>query len=78
MNGVAERFPLFGIGPPLSQLDPIGFDALGILQPDGTAELIDGRGSGDIVAAGMSDGFVEVPPGFSNAILPYYTWPAGA
>ncbi len=49
-------------------------DANGLPQ----AELIDGRGSGDIVAAGMSDGFVEVPPGFSNAILPYYTWPAGA
>ncbi len=42
------------------------------------AELIDGRGSGDIVAAGMSDGFVEVPPGTSSAILPFYSWPAGA
>lgn len=42
------------------------------------AELIDGRGSGDIVAAGMSDGFVEMPPGSSGAILPYYAWPAGA
>jgi hypothetical protein len=42
------------------------------------AELIDGRGSGDIVAAGMSDGFVEMPPGSSGAILPFYAWPAGA
>ncbi len=42
------------------------------------AELIDGRGSGDIVAASMSDGFVEVPPGTSSAILPFYSWPAGA
>ncbi len=42
------------------------------------AELIDGRGSGDIVAAGMSDGFVEVPPGPPSAILPYYAWPARA
>jgi molybdopterin molybdotransferase len=41
-------------------------------------ELIDVRGSGDIVAAGMSDGFVEVPPGTSSAILPFYAWPAGA
>jgi molybdopterin molybdotransferase len=40
------------------------------------AELIDGRGSGDIVAAGASDGFVEVPPGSPSAILPYYPWPA--
>lgn len=42
------------------------------------AELIDGRGSGDIVAAGRSDGFVEIPPGASSAILPYYAWPSGA
>lgn len=41
------------------------------------AELIDGRGSGDIVAAGMSDGFVEIPPGSTSAILPYYAWPVG-
>lgn len=42
------------------------------------AELSDSRGSGDIVAAGMSDGFVEIPPGSSSSILPYYAWPAGA
>lgn len=32
---------------------------------DGLAELVDVRGSGDIVAAGLSSGFVEVPPGVS-------------
>lgn len=42
------------------------------------AELIDGRGSGDIIAAGRSDGFVEIPPGSVSAFLPYYAWPAGA
>ena len=47
--------------------------------PDGApqAELIDSRGSGDIVAAGMSDGFVEVAPGSSSTVLPYYAWPRG-
>lgn len=33
------------------------------LQPDGTAALVAGRGSGDWIAAARSDGFVEVPPG---------------
>lgn len=42
------------------------------------AELIDGRGSGDIVAAGMSDGFVEIPPGSAGTVLPFYAWPARA
>ncbi|MCC6428218.1 MAG: molybdopterin molybdotransferase MoeA [Phycisphaerales bacterium] len=47
--------------------------------PDGApqAELIDSRGSGDIVAAGMSDGFVEISPGSSSTVLPYYSWPRG-
>jgi len=33
------------------------------LQPNGTATLVAGRGSGDWIAAARSDGFVEVPPG---------------
>lgn len=49
-------------------------DANGLPQ----AELIDTRGSGDIVASGMSDGFVEVPPDSTDAILPYYDWPTGS
>ncbi len=40
------------------------------------AELIDGRGSGDIVAAGLSDGFIELPPSAFPAIVPFYAWPA--
>lgn len=39
------------------------------------AELVDGRGSGDIVAAGMSDGFVEVRPAGTAAAVPFYAWP---
>lgn len=52
----------------------LAVDANGLPQ----VELIDGRGSGDIVAAGRSDGFVEVAPGALSAILPYYAWPSGA
>ena len=33
------------------------------LREDGAVELVDGRGSGDIIAGGRSDGFIEVPPG---------------
>ena len=51
----------------------------------GQAELIDGRGSGDIIAGGRSDGFVEIPPATaapgpdsargSPALVPFYPWP---
>lgn len=44
----------------------------------GQAELIDGRGSGDIIAGGCSDGFVEVPPtssGRPDNLVPFYPWP---
>lgn len=48
----------------------------------GEAELLDVRGSGDLVAAGRSDGFVEIPstnnPAFDHDIplFPFYPWPA--
>jgi molybdopterin molybdotransferase len=38
------------------------------------AELVDARGSGDIVAAGMSDGFIEQPPAAASALVPFYAW----
>lgn len=41
-----------------------------------TAEIVDTRGSGDMIAAGLSDGFVELPPSESPAIAPFYAWPA--
>ena len=51
----------------------------------GEAELIDGRGSGDIIAGGRSDGFIEVPPNTAAhgaasaqatpALVPFYPWP---
>ncbi len=45
------------------------------LTDTGTAELLGNRGSGDIVAAACSDGFVEIPPGQSSAgPWPFYRW----
>lgn len=41
----------------------------------GTGQLLPNRGSGDIVAAARSDGFVEIPPGQSGAgPWPFYRW----
>jgi molybdenum cofactor synthesis domain-containing protein len=50
----------------------------------GDAALLGARGSGDMIAAGQSDGFIELPPsgwgdsrrGGSNvALYPFYPWP---
>lgn len=47
----------------------------------GDAELLDARGSGDIIAAGRSDGFIEAPPNAfaediaPGALFPYSAWP---
>lgn len=41
----------------------------------GTASLVPGRGSGDVVSAARSDGFVEVPPGRAGpGPWAYYGW----
>lgn len=42
------------------------------------AELIDSRGSGDMISAGISDGFLEIAPGANQTTLPFYSWPVGA
>jgi len=45
------------------------------IQADGTALLLDNRGSGDIRSLGLSDGFIEVPPGsLSQGMLAFYDW----
>jgi molybdopterin molybdotransferase len=42
---------------------------------DGHATLVTSRGSGDIVAAARSDGFVTLPPNASGAgPWPFYRW----
>ncbi len=53
------------------------------INDSGAPELIDGHGSGDIIAGGRSDGFIEAPPGavgdatITGAIplYPFYPWP---
>ncbi len=47
------------------------------LNAQGEAELVANRGSGDLVAAALSDGFVEIPPGESGeGPWPFYRWEA--
>jgi molybdopterin molybdotransferase len=42
---------------------------------EGEVELVSTRGSGDVVSAARSDGFVEVPPGASGpGPWPYHAW----
>ncbi len=49
------------------------------LDEDGRACFVETRGSGDIISAGNSDGFVEIPPrgaGSPNTrALPFFSWP---
>lgn len=47
------------------------------------AELVDTRGSGDVISAARSDGFVELPPVIGSStgaepvpLVPFYPWPA--
>ena len=47
------------------------------------AELVDTRGSGDVISAARSDGFVELPPAKGTStgaepatLVPFYPWPA--
>lgn len=45
------------------------------VQADGTALLLANQGSGDIRSLGLSDGFIEVPPGsLSQGMFPFYDW----
>jgi molybdopterin molybdotransferase len=45
------------------------------IQADGTALLLANQGSGDIRSLGLSDGFIEVPPGsLSQGMFPFYDW----
>lgn len=39
------------------------------------AELVIGKGSGDLVSLAQSDGFIEMPPQADSAgPWPYFTW----
>lgn len=48
------------------------------LSVTGRAERVATRGSGDVIGAAMSDGFVEMPPGETGAgPWPFYAWRLG-
>jgi len=74
--------------PPVELSNPDG-QTLGLwwhrlvrLDPAGRAALLDARGSGDIIAAGQSDGFIEVPPHRPGTgpqphpRYPFFRWPS--
>lgn len=45
------------------------------LTSDGVAELVESKGSGDVVSAARSDGFVQIPPHATGpGPWPYYGW----
>lgn len=41
---------------------------------DGRVELVDTRGSGDIVSCGRAEGFVEIAPGEAGSRARFYAW----
>lgn len=50
---------------------------LAVLESDGSVRLLPALGSGDIVAGGRSDGFVELAPGAcpdARTPVPFYSW----
>lgn len=68
--------------PPLVKLESQWGKRLGLwwhrpvrLSGPGRAVLVEGKGSGDIVSASRSDGFIEVPPGEGGpGPWPFYGW----
>ena len=76
-KGDGGSVPRVMIANPDTQAIPLWWQRLVRLDESGRAALLDARGSGDVVAAGKSDGFVEVPPGESGAgPWPYFAWGA--
>lgn len=63
------------ISNPDSQLLDLIWYRLVKLVGDGNVELLDSRGSGDLVSLAMSDGFIEVPAGQSGVgPWKYFSW----
>ncbi len=58
-----EAVPRVRIEKPDSSTLDLWWHRLVRLEGEGAAWVVGGRGSGDVVAAGTSDGFIEVPPG---------------
>lgn len=54
--------PSITIANPDSQTIPLWWHRIVQLTSDGRAEILDNKGSGDLIASARSDGFIEVPP----------------
>ncbi|EMI56264.1 molybdopterin biosynthesis protein MoeA [Rhodopirellula sallentina SM41] len=78
LAGLSQWEPI----PPSVTLTDIGSKTLQLhwmravrLNGIGTAELVVGKGSGDLVSLGASDGFIEMPPGAHHeGPWPFYAW----
>jgi molybdenum cofactor synthesis domain-containing protein len=73
-NVAAPQFALLG---PTTESLPLWWYRPATIDASGVASPVSGRGSGDIVAAGRSDGFVELRPNQRLAtptLVPWYRW----
>ncbi|MGH7131776.1 MAG: molybdopterin molybdotransferase MoeA [Phycisphaerales bacterium] len=76
MHG-ADSVPRVEVANPDLQTIPLWWQRLVRVDEHGRGVLLEARGSGDVVAAGKSDGFVEMPPGKSGAgPWSYFAWSA--
>jgi len=70
--------PTVTLANPVPDISPLWLYRPVRLTAPGQASLLPTQGSGDIVSAAQSDGFVEIAPSSSsaspNATLPYYPW----
>jgi len=67
--------PAITVSNPDSQTIPLWWHRIVKLTRDGRAELIDNKGSGDLIATARSTGFIEVPPNTSSSgPWPYFAW----
>ena len=73
--GAGHAPPAILIANPDNQTIPLWWHRIVRLTPDGRAELIDNKGSGDLIASARSDGFLEIPPNQANAgPWPFHPW----
>lgn len=67
--------PAITIANPDNQTIPLWWHRIVRLTPDGRAELIDNKGSGDQAATARSTGFIEIPPNTAHqGPWPFYPW----
>lgn len=75
--GITARRPVpaISVANPDGQSIALWWYRLVKLTSDGLAELIENKGSGDLVASSRSDGFIEIPPNTTTlGPFPFYAW----